>query len=218
MGDAVQSSSPFVVSVNDVPWRPLGVCSREHRITRSRIVVPTTVRFQIHAAKLPDFPGIIDAFAKSASLFFLAHFEPIFDQRDTGFDDISLPGRTYFEESLVFFVRAKPHHPLNAETVIPTPVENNDLAPCWEMFEISLKINLCTLPLGRSRKSNHPKNAGAHSLSDPFDDAAFASRVSAFKDHDNFRSRMLYPQLQFDQLCMELGDLLFVFFALELWL
>ena len=100
------------------------------------------MRLQIHGAKLPDFSQIINALREPAGLFVLAYFEPIFNQGDAGVDDIIFPGRTYLEESIVLFVRAKPHHAFNAGTVIPTPVKKNDFAACREMLEISLKINL----------------------------------------------------------------------------
>jgi hypothetical protein len=106
------------------------------------MIVPTAVGFQIHIAKLPGFPRIIDPLQKPAGLFVLAHFEPVFHQGDVGVDDILFPGRTYLEESIVLFVRAKPHHSLNAGTVIPTPVQNNDFAPRRKMLEISLKVHL----------------------------------------------------------------------------
>src|SRR6516164_7689457 len=84
------------------------------------------------------------------------------------------------------------------------------------MLEIALKIDLLSLPFGRSRESNHPKYPRAYPLSDPFDDPSFPGCVSALKENNDPRSGMLHPELQFDQLRMELSDLLFVFFTFEL--
>ena len=125
-----------------MPWRFFGVRRREHRVSGSRIVIPTAVRLQIHPAKLPDFSKIADALRKSAGLFVLAYFEPIFDQGNAVIDDIPFLSRAHLEEPVILFVRTKPHYSLNAGTVIPASVENSDLARSWQMFEISLKIYL----------------------------------------------------------------------------
>ena len=57
MHDAVQSRPPLIIRINDIPWRLGSVCSREHSISRPRIVIPAAVRFQIHWAELPDLRG-----------------------------------------------------------------------------------------------------------------------------------------------------------------
>src|SRR5260221_1026388 len=195
MRNAVQSRTPFVIRLNDIPWGFWSVRRREHRVTCSRIIIPAAMRLQIHRAKLPDVARIIDARGEPARLFVLAYLNPILNQGKARVDDILFPGRTYLKESIIFFVRTKSHHSLHAGSVIPAPVENDNFTRRRKMFEIALKIYLGALPLGRSRESNHPKYPMAHPLSDSLDSPTFPGRVSAFKKNNNQCSGMLYPKL-----------------------
>src|SRR5262249_42876553 len=151
MCNAVQSSPSFVIGFDDVPGRHLSVRGGEHVVARAREVVPTPVRLQIHRAQLPYFPGIVHAFGESTRLFFLTDFKPVFDQGDSGVDNVRLPGRASAEKSFVFLLSAKSHHPLNAGAVVPTSVKDDDFTGGWEMLYVALDKNLRTLPLGRSR-------------------------------------------------------------------
>jgi hypothetical protein len=78
------------------------------------------------------------------------------------------------------------------------------------MFDITLKIDLRALPLGRSGESDDPKDARTDAFGDPLDHAALAGRISTLKNNDNSRSRMLGPELQLDQLDMQFRHFLFI--------
>src|SRR5262245_26573355 len=142
MRNAIQSRTAFVVCLNDIPWSHTRVRCCEHRVSRPRVIVPAAMRFQIHRAKLPNLARIVDAFGEPARLLLPAYFEPIFNERESSIDNVSLPGRRLFKESIIFLVRAKSHHSLHASTIIPASVENHYFARGWKMLEIALKIDL----------------------------------------------------------------------------
>ena len=90
-----------------------------------------------------------------------------------------------FEEAGVLLLRAKAHHILDAEAVIPTAVEDDDLARRREVLHVTLHIHLRLLAIGRRRQRDGAKHAGADPLGQGANGAAFARGVAALEDDDH---------------------------------
>src|SRR5690348_3822443 len=82
MGDAIQSSTLFVVGLNYIPGRVRIVGSGKHCVACTRIVVPATMRFEIHRAEFPPSHWILDTSQKAPVLLALAHLKPVLDKGD----------------------------------------------------------------------------------------------------------------------------------------
>ena len=85
---------------------------------------------------------IVDARFKTALLLVVADFQPIFDELNAAFDDESFNLWTKLEEAAVLFFRAKPHHVLHAGAVVPTAIEDHDLARGRKMRDVTLHVHL----------------------------------------------------------------------------
>jgi hypothetical protein len=59
---------------------------------------------------------------------FPADREPVFEEFDPGSDQHPLELGAAAEELLVLCLGAEPHHPLDIGAVVPTPIEEDDLA------------------------------------------------------------------------------------------
>ena len=78
---------------------------------------------------------------------------------------------------------AEPHHPLDAGAVVPTAVEDHDLAGGREVRQVALDVHLRLLALGRRRQRHDAEHARADPLGDRLDRAALAGGVPAL-EHD----------------------------------
>jgi hypothetical protein len=122
----------------------------------------------------------MDPHQKAKILFFIRYREPIFDQDDTGTDDHALKIGDGLKKFLDLLFGTKAHDPLDASTVVPAPVKQNDFAGCRQMLDIALKIPLRFFALGGCRERNDAARARIEALGDPLDDAAFAGSIPAF--------------------------------------
>src|SRR6056300_2107448 len=93
----------------------------------------------------------------------------------------------------------KPHDTLDSRTVVPGAVKQNDFAARRKMIHIALEVPLRAFFFGWLVQRNHPTNSRIQALSDPFNDAAFSSRVPAFEKNTNALSSRFHPVLQLDQ-------------------
>src|SRR5262249_14595162 len=127
-----------------------------------------------------------------------------------------LDGRHLLEEPVGLLRRAEAHDSLDTRPVVPTAVEDDDLAGCREVRQIPLDVHLRLLPLGGGGHGYDPEGPWADPLGDPFDAAALASRIAAL-DHDaDLGSRRLDPFLDGYQLAVQESHLLLVFLSLHL--
>ena len=130
-------------------------------------------------------------------------------------DEESLKLGNVFEKSLVLFLRAEIHHVLDAGAIVPTAVENDDLAPSREVLHIALHVHLRLLPVRRGGKGHEAKHARANAFADGLDRAAFTGGVAALEDNDDPQLFVFNPLLQFAQLPLELAQLFHVPFVAE---
>ena len=78
--------------------------------------------------------------------------------------------------ALWFGTPRKAHHPLDAGPVVPTAVEDHDLARRWKMRQVALDVHLGLLTVGRRGERDHPEYPRAHPLGDPLDHPALPGR------------------------------------------
>src|SRR3954451_15727795 len=125
-----------------MPGRLRCVSSSKHCVPAARIVIPATVRFQVHGAKLPCSHGIVNAFEKPPVLLLLADFEPVLDENNAVVLDESLEPWDHADKVFVLLIRAKTHHMFYQGTVIPTAVKEDHLSRGRHMDHIALRIHL----------------------------------------------------------------------------
>src|SRR5207302_9670112 len=68
MGNTVQAGSFFIIGLDHVPGRLGCICGFKHCVSRTRIVEPPAMRFQVHGTQLPVPHWILDALQKSLML------------------------------------------------------------------------------------------------------------------------------------------------------
>ena len=85
--------------------------------------------------------------------------------------------------------------------------EQGALAARWQVRDVTLEVPLRTLPVVWRGQCGHAADAGVEALGDPFDDAAFACCVAAFKQNDHLLPGACHPVLQLDQLPLQAEQL-----------
>jgi hypothetical protein len=91
----------------------------------------------------------------------------------------------------------------NSGTVVPTAVEQHDLAAGRQMRYVTLEIPLGAFPFARRRQRRHAADPRVEALGDALDDATLAGRVAALEQDDQLELLVHDPVLQFDQLALQ---------------
>src|SRR5258706_495340 len=86
--------------------------------------------------------------------------------------------RAVLEKVLCLVVGAEAHHPLDQRSVVPTAIEDHDLARGRKVRNITLNVNLRFLAVGRSGQRDDPEHARTHTLGYAFDDTALSSGIA----------------------------------------
>ena len=79
------------------------------------------------------------AFGEALLLFGLVHAQPVLEQQEAVVHQQLLEYRRLAQELLVLMLAAIAHHPLDAGAVVPTAVEEDDLAAGRQMGELLLR-------------------------------------------------------------------------------
>ena len=111
---------------------------------------------------------------------------------------------------------AKAHHAFDAGAVVPTAIEDHDLAGRRQMRQVALDVHLRLLPLGRSGQRDDAEDARTDPCGDRLDDAALAGSVAAFEEDADLLALVAHPLLQLDEFNVQLAQLALVFLALQL--
>src|SRR5262249_10321107 len=131
-------------------------------------------------------------------------------------DEQALEDRTLLQEPLVLLGRAVTHDVLDAGSVVPAAVEDDDLPLRRQLGDVALEVPLPGLAfrgLGQRGDSHLPRIEG---LGDPLDHAALAGGVAALEDDDEALAFHARPLLHLHELCLETQELLLVELAWEL--
>ena len=104
-------------------------------------------------------------------------------QHDPVLDEQPLEDRALVEEAAVLVGRAEAHHLLDAGAVVPTAVEQDDLAGARQVGDVALEVPLRPLALGGAGSASMRRDARVEVLSDALDRAALAGCVATL-EHD----------------------------------
>ena len=126
--------------------------------------------------------------------------------------------RRHLEEPFVLFVGAESHHALHTGTVVPAPVEDDDLAGGGKVLHVPLHVHLGLLAVGRRGQRHETEDARARALRDGLDRPALPRGVAAFEDDDDAKPFLFHPILQHAQLGLQAGQLFFELLPLHLLL
>ena len=183
-----------------IPGRRWSIRGCKHRIPGARVVVPTTMRFQVHRTKLPALGRIFYPREEALVLFLFRYFEPVLQKDDALADQKALEAGTVPEKLPVLFIGTKPITYSTARAVIPAPVEDDDFTSGGQLFNVALGMELRLLPLGWRGEGDHAKDARADTLHDALDHPAFTGSVSSFENDYNAGVGRFDPVLELDQL------------------
>src|SRR5580704_8569287 len=109
MRDAVEPSAAFIVRIDDEPRSNVSIGCRHHFIAGSRVVVPTTMRLEIHRTEFPDFTSVVNPRQKPAGLLVLTNLEPVFDENYPRMNKRFLSRRSVRQEILGRVFGAEAH-------------------------------------------------------------------------------------------------------------
>jgi len=107
------------------------------------------------------------------------------------------------KEILVFGVGAESHDPLDAGAVVPTAVEEDDLAARLEVRDVAREAPLAALALARRGKRHDAADPRIEALRDPLDGAALARRVPPLEQNDQLELPVDDPVLQLHQFLLQ---------------
>jgi len=128
--------------VHDPPARLGNVRALEHHFLRLGVVLPAAARFEIHGTELPLLQRIVDTAENrkycSSSVIENQYFNSLMPERTS----MRSNSGTERKNSSYSSARAEPHDLLDARTVVPAAVEQDDFAGCGEVRHIALEIPL----------------------------------------------------------------------------
>jgi hypothetical protein len=119
-----------------------------------------------------------------------------------------------FRKRLGLILRAKAHDPFDPARLYQLRSKITT-SPGRKMRQVSLNIHLRLLAFRRGGHGNDAENARADSFGHGLDNTTFAGAISSLEDHAYLLALALHPFLKFDELNVQLAQLLLVFLALE---
>ena len=155
--------------------------------------VPAVQRRQVHGAEFPLAHGVDAADREPGDLLLARHREPELDQGDAGAHEHALELRRLPHELVVLLVGAEAHHPFDAGAVVPTAVEQHDLAFTGEVLYVALEVPPALLLLGGLGEGRRPWHRGVEVFHEAFDGAALAGGVAALEHHADALPGLLDP-------------------------
>ena len=126
-------------------------------------------------------------------------------QVDARVDEHPLELRARAHELEVLLRGAEAHHPLDAGAVVPGAVEQHDLTRAGQVGDVALEVPLGLLHVGGHRQCDDPGAAGVEVLHEPLDRAALAGGVAALEDDGHLLAGVLDPDLQLEQLDLQVA-------------
>ena len=137
---------------------------------------------------------------KTFFLLILAHREPVLHQLNALSHKQALKVRAADQEGLQLFRRAKAQNALDACSVVPRTVEQNDLPMAWKVRHITLKIPLAAFTFAWFWKGCNTADSGVKCLGDALDRPAFSCGIPPLENNDKARPCCHDPFLQLNQL------------------
>ena len=135
-------------------------------------------------------------------------------KNDPRADEHSFERRHRTEKLLALGLGAVAHDALDARTVVPAAIEEDDFASRRQVCDVTLEIPLRAFALARRRQRRHAAHARVQALRDALDDAPLPGGVAPFEDHDELALLVDDPILQLDELTLQPKELSKVLVAL----
>ena len=145
----------------------------------------------------------MDAAEESQVLFVVGDREPVLDELDARSHQHAFELGHVAEELLDLVLGAKAHHPLDAGAVVPTAVEQDDLAGCGQVRHVALEVPLGSLAVVGRGQGHDAGDARVQALGDALDDAPLACRVATLEQDHRLVSRRHHPLLQLHQFALQ---------------
>src|SRR5262245_19580270 len=121
-----------------------------------------------------------------------------------------------FEKAFVLLVIDESHYVLHTCAIVPTAVEDDDLAGSRKTLDVTLHVHQCLFAVRRGRQRDDTKHARANPLGQRLDCAALACSIAPFEYNDNFKAFGLDPFLKMTKLDLKLVKLFFIDLSLHL--
>src|SRR6516162_4689611 len=102
--------------------------------------------FYVHRAKFPTFYRIAHAVLETFLLLLVIHRKPVLHKDDARANQHFFKERARSQELLIFLLCAEAHDAFNAGTIVPAPVEENDVTPRIHFPYLALEIPVTTIP------------------------------------------------------------------------
>ena len=138
----------------------------------------------VHLAQLPAAGGVPGPLVEATFLLLVADGEPVFQQDDPGADEHPLELRAGPQELRVLLLGAEAHDVLHPRPVVPTPVEQDDLAGRGQMGDVALEVPLRLLRVRGLAEGDDATATGIQRLGNALDRPALSSGVTALEQHD----------------------------------
>src|SRR6516164_7695041 len=164
--------------------------------------------FYVHRAKFPTFYRIAHAVLETFLLLLVIHRKPVLHKDDARANQHFFKERARSQELLIFLLCAEAHDAFNAGTIVPAPVEENDLTGRGQLRYVSLKIPLSTLPFGGRGEGDDAADAGVQRICNALDDATLARCIPPLEDDAHFETVVPHIFLQLNQLDLEVYEFL----------
>ena len=175
----------------------------KHRVFRFRVSVPAVKRLHVHGRQFPMLQWVGIARHKPPQLLLARHRKPKFKQMHTAINQHPLQFRRLAHKQQIFLRRAKSHHPLHPRAVIPRAVKKHHLARGGQILNITLKIPLSAFHLRGFFQRHNPRATRVQMLHKTLNRAAFARRITPFKQTHNPLPAVFHPALHFQQLNLQ---------------
>src|SRR5207302_5385885 len=207
----VQPRLVLVVGAHQYPRRMLLMGAQQHAVARPAVIAPVSLRRFVDRADLPLLERIAAARTQSPRLLLAADVEVILEERDSRAHQHALEAWSGIQELVALRAGAELHDVLDAGAVIPTAVEEDDLAGCRQVPDVALEVPLGVFAIARLAGSHDPHLARAQVRHDALDRAVLAGGVAPLEDHEQLAAVRDHVTMQLDQLDLQAAQLPRVF-------
>jgi len=83
------------------------------------------------------------------------------------------------------------------------------------MRDVALHVHLRLLALGGCRQRHDAEDPGADAFDDALNHPTLSRRIAPLEHNDNLEALVFYPELQLDELCLELCQMFLELSVLE---
>src|SRR3954465_9835096 len=116
----------------------------------------------------------------------------------------------------MLLLRTEAHHVLHPSPVVPTAIEDNDLATSGEALHVALKEHLGLFTVRRRGQCGNSKHARAYAFGERPDRPSLSCRITSLEDNDDAKPFVFDPILQFAKLPLQAPKFLRVLLVTQL--